>query len=105
MGVKEDLGFLKDEIAALKKDNLYRDLFILNSPQQPDSIINSKSVINLSSNNYLGLTTHPKVIRLAKEYLEQWGAGTSAVRTIIGTMKIHDDLEKQIARFKGTEAS
>ncbi|MBI4242801.1 MAG: glycine C-acetyltransferase [Planctomycetes bacterium] len=105
MNVKKDLAFLGEEINQLKKDNLYRELFILDSAQQPLSIINSRKVVNLSSNNYLGLTTHPKVIQRAREYLEKWGAGTSAVRTIIGTMHIHNDLEKKIAMFKGTEAS
>lgn len=105
MGVKEDLGFLRGEIDRLKQDKLYRELFILETEQKPVSRINGKEVVNLSSNNYLGLTTHPKVVGRAREYLDRWGAGTAAVRTIIGTMKIHEELEDKIARFKGTEAA
>ncbi len=101
----EILRFLHEEIRQLKEQNLYRELFILSTPQMPTSIINGKKVVNLSSNNYLGFTFNEKVINRAIEYTKKYGAGTAAVRTIIGTMDIHQKLEEQIARFKGTEAA
>lgn len=101
----EVLRFLDDEIRQLKEQGLYRDLFVLSTPQMPTSIINGKKVVNLSSNNYLGFTFNEKVIKRAIEYTQKYGAGTAAVRTIIGTMDIHQGLEEQIARFKNTEAA
>lgn len=101
----EVLRFLEDEIRQLKEQNLYRELFILSTAQMPTSIINGKKVVNLSSNNYLGFTFNEKVVRRAIEYTQKYGAGTAAVRTIIGTMDIHQQLEEQIAKFKNTEAA
>lgn len=101
----EVLRFLDDEIRQLKEQNLYRELFVLSTPQMPTSVINGRKVVNLSSNNYLGFTFNEQVVRRAIEYTQKYGAGTAAVRTIIGTMDIHQKLEEQIARFKGTEAS
>lgn len=101
----EVLRFLEDEIMQLKEQNLYRELFILSTAQMPTSIINGKKVVNLSSNNYLGFTFNEKVVRRAIEYTQKYGAGTAAVRTIIGTMDIHQQLEEQIAKFKNTEAA
>ncbi len=101
----ESLKFLDAEIAALKEQNIFRPLRVLETPQQPVSVIDGKRVINLSSNNYLGLATHPKLIAAAKKAIDDFGVGTAAVRTIIGTQTIHQELEKKIARFKGTEAS
>jgi glycine C-acetyltransferase len=105
MLVKERLSFLDDELNELKRQHLYRELFVLQSEQKPVSIINYKKVVNLSSNNYLGLTTHPRVLNASRDAIDKWGAGTAAVRTIIGTMQLHQDLEDKIARFKGTEAA
>lgn len=102
---KKALAFLDDELAALRRENLYRDAAVLATAQKPRSKINGRNVVNLSSNNYLGLTTHPKVTATAIRYAKKWGAGTAAVRSIIGTMKIHNELEEKIAKFKGTEAS
>jgi glycine C-acetyltransferase len=76
----------------------------LEGEQKPISIFDGKEVINLSSNNYLGLTTHPKLRRAAVDATRKYGVGSGAVRTIAGTMKIHMDLEEQIARFKKAEA-
>ena len=73
---------------------------ILEGEQKPVAMFDGKEVINLSSNNYLGLTTHPKLRRAAIDATRKYGVGSGAVRTIAGTMKMHMELEEQIARFK-----
>jgi glycine C-acetyltransferase len=73
--------------------------------QGPVCNIDGKKVINLSSNNYLGLTNHPKMVKAAIEATKKYGVGAGAVRTIIGTLKIHEELEKKIAKFKGVESA
>jgi glycine C-acetyltransferase len=78
---------------------------VLGSAQDTEVVVDGKHVLNLSSNNYLGLTTHPKLKAAMIEATEQWGAGSGAVRTIAGTMTIHEDLERRLAEFKHTEAS
>jgi len=97
--------FLTDELNELKEKSLYRKLRILQSAQLPVSKIDGKEVINLSSNNYLGLATHPRLKKAAIAATEKFGVGAGAVRPIIGTMEIHDQLEKELAKFKHTEAS
>lgn len=99
------LAFLGEELEELRRQNLYRDLFELDTAQRPLAVINGRQVINLSSNNYLGLTTHPRLAEAAKDAIDRWGVGTSAVRTIIGTMTLHQELERKLAWFKGTEAA
>jgi len=79
-------------------------LRVLEGEQKPVATFDGKEVINLSSNNYLGLTTHPKLRRAAIDATRKYGVGSGAVRTITGTMKIHMELEEQIARFKKVEA-
>jgi glycine C-acetyltransferase len=96
--------YLHAALEDLKAKHLYFQLRILEGEQKPIAVIDGKEVINLSSNNYLGLTTHPKLRRSAIEAIRRWGVGSGAVRSIVGTMKIHIELEEQIARFKGTEA-
>ena len=96
--------YLHAALEDLKAKHLYSRLRILDGEQKPIAVIDGKEVINLSSNNYLGLTTHPKLRRSAIEAIRRWGVGSGAVRSIVGTMKIHVELEEQIARFKGTEA-
>jgi glycine C-acetyltransferase len=97
--------FLKQELDELKSSGGYRPLFELQSAQQPLSIIRGRLVVNLSSNNYLGLATHPRMIRAAHEAIDRFGVGTAAVRIIIGTMTIHEQLERRLAEFKGTPAA
>jgi glycine C-acetyltransferase len=99
------MNFLKEELDELKKKSLYRKLRILQSPQEPVSVIDGKKVVNLSSNNYLGLATHPRLKKAAISAVEKWGVGAGAVRPIIGTMEIHDQLERELAAFKHTEAT
>lgn len=96
--------YLHDAMEDLKAQHLHFRLRILEGEQKPIATVDGKEVINLSSNNYLGLTTHPALRRAAIDAIRKYGVGSGAVRTIVGTMKIHMELEEQIARFKGTEA-
>src|SRR5258706_9557102 len=98
-------NWLDDQITGLKEQNLYKPLVELQSEQGGRITVNGRRVINLSSNNYLGLNTHPALKKAAIEAIVQWGAGAGAARTIIGTMSIHEQLEKRIAEFKHVEAS
>ncbi|MBI3551735.1 MAG: glycine C-acetyltransferase [Elusimicrobia bacterium] len=99
------MSFLDEENAQLKAEGRLVKLRLLETAQKPVSVIDGKKVVNLTSNNYLDLADHPNLKKAAKDAIDRWGVGTAAVRPIIGTMTIHDDLEKKIAKFKGTEAS
>ncbi len=99
------LAFLADEIEELKRQNLYRPLRVLSTPQAAEVVVDGKELLNLSSNNYLGLTTHPKLKEAAIAAVRDFGAGSGAVRTIAGTMTIHEQLEADLAVFKHTEAA
>lgn len=104
-GMRHDpLAFLSDELSSLKQQNLYRSLRILEDEQKARTSFDHRSVVNLSSNNYLGLTTHPRLRRKALEALERYGVGSGSVRTIAGTMSIHMELERKLAEFKNVEA-
>ncbi len=98
------LDFVAQEIDELKRQGVFRPLRVLSSAQGPRAVIDGKSVINLSSNDYLGLANDPRLKDAAVAATEKWGAGTAAVRTIIGTMEMHLELERRLAKFKGTEA-
>ncbi|MFA7533551.1 MAG: aminotransferase class I/II-fold pyridoxal phosphate-dependent enzyme, partial [Tissierellaceae bacterium] len=100
-----ELGFLKEKIEELKKDGVYRKLPVLETPNKAEVILNGKEVINLSSNNYLGFANHPRLKKAAIEAVENFGAGAGAVRTIIGNMSLHEELEDVLAKFKREEAS
>jgi glycine C-acetyltransferase len=97
--------FLVDELDQLRQQGLFRPLRVLGSAQDTEVVVDGKHVLNLSSNNYLGLTTHPRLKKAMIEATEQWGAGSGAVRTIAGTMTIHEELERRLAEFKHTQAS
>jgi glycine C-acetyltransferase len=101
----DPLSFLGDEIEALKSQGLYRNLRVLDKEQAARTVVDGRSVVNLSSNNYLGLTTHPKLKQKALAALEQFGVGTGSVRTIAGTMALHVELERRLAEFKKTDAT
>jgi glycine C-acetyltransferase len=103
--VRPQLHYLHDVLEELKAQHLYQKLPVLSAEQKPVTIVNGREVINLSSNNYLGLAAHPKLKRASIEATRKFGVGTGAVRTIAGTMTIHLELEEQIARFKQTEAA
>jgi glycine C-acetyltransferase len=102
---KAQLQYLTDELNKMREQKVYQKLRILETEQLPVSRFDGREVINLSSNNYLGLTTHPKLRQRALEATEKLGVGSGAVRTIAGTMAIHMELEEKIARFKQVEAS
>ncbi|MDQ0216991.1 glycine C-acetyltransferase [Peribacillus cavernae] len=97
--------YLQEELEAMQKAGTFRRLIPLESEQGSKVIINGKEVIQLSSNNYLGLTSHPRLRRAALEAVEKYGVGTGSVRTIAGTLAMHEQLEKKLAGFKHTEAS
>lgn len=99
------LDFLKDEIQRLKDEHLYQNLKPFEGMQGPEIIMEGRRILNFSSNNYLGLTSHPKLIEAAVKATEEYGVGAGAVRTIIGTMTIHEELEKKLADFKHCEAT
>jgi glycine C-acetyltransferase len=98
-------AFLSEELDALRQNHLFRNLRVLEGRQLPEACFDGHSDINLSSNNYLGLNTHRRLVDAAKEATEAFGVGSGAVRTIAGTMQIHLELEEAIARFKHVEAS
>ncbi len=100
----DPLAFLDDEVAALKERHLYRPLRVMSSAQGPIVSIDDRRLISLSSNDYLGLTHHPRVRAAALEAVREFGAGSGAVRTIAGTMSMHEALEAELAEFKGTPA-
>ncbi|MFO7310659.1 MAG: glycine C-acetyltransferase [Bacillota bacterium] len=99
------LAFLADEIAAMKAQGVFRYPRVFEGPQGPRAIIDGREVVNLSSNNYLGLANHPRVREAAIKAIEEYGAGTASVRSIAGTMSLHAELERRLAAFKRTEAA
>lgn len=96
--------FLNEQIQQLKEQHLYKAPRIMETPAGGRVRMNGKEVVNLSSNNYLGLANHPQVRKAAIEAIEKWGVGAGAVRWIGGTMTIHDELEERLAKFKKVEA-
>src|SRR6476620_11833108 len=100
----DPLDYLSRDLDALKQQGLYRHLRILDGEQSHKSTFDHQQVVNLSSNNYLGLTTHPKLREKALEAVRQLGVGSGSVRSIAGTMDIHMELERRLAAFKKTEA-
>ena len=96
---------LAEELEELRQGGLYRPLRVIESPQGTEVVIGGRRLINLSSNNYLGLNTHPRLVEATIEATRAFGAGSGAVRTIAGTMSIHEELERRLADFKHTEAS
>jgi len=102
--VNDPLAFLDDEVAALRERHLYRSLRVMSSAQGPIVSIDDRRLISLSSNDYLGLTHHPRLRAAAIEAVREFGVGSGAVRTIAGTMSMHEALEAELAEFKGTPA-
>ena len=101
----DPLQYLTAELASLREQGLYRSLRVLDGEQRAHTSVDHRSVVNLSSNNYLGLTTHPRLRERAAAALEALGVGSGSVRTIAGTMAIHLELEARLAAFKNTEAA
>jgi glycine C-acetyltransferase len=101
---KEIGSFLAEELEQIKKDGLFKSERVISGPQGADvALTNGAQVINLCSNNYLGLSAHPEVIKAAKDTLDTHGFGMSSVRFICGTQDIHKTLEQKIASFYQTE--
>jgi glycine C-acetyltransferase len=98
------LSYLADEINELKRQNLYRPLRTMTGPQAVHTVVDGRPVISLSSNNYLGLTTHPHLVEAAEQAVQDLGVGTGAVRTIAGATALIDELERRLADFKHVEA-
>ncbi len=98
------LGFLQEELQNLKEQGLYRMPRVLQGQQEAKAVFDGRDVINLSSNNYLGLTTHPRLKQAAVDAVERYGVGSGAVRTIAGTMDLHLELEQKLAEFKQVDA-
>ncbi|MBO1264970.1 glycine C-acetyltransferase [Proteiniclasticum sp. SCR006] len=97
--------FLTENLDDLKKKGLYNEIDVLEGSNGPKIKINGRELINLSSNNYLGLAGNERLKKAAKDATDKYGVGAGAVRTINGTMDIHVELEEKIAKFKGTEAA
>ncbi|OFJ79804.1 glycine C-acetyltransferase [Staphylococcus sp. HMSC056G08] len=98
-------GFLDENIQYLKDNGLYNEIDIVEGANGPEITINGEKYINLSSNNYLGLATDEDLKKVAKEAIDHYGVGAGAVRTINGTLDVHETLENTLAEFKGTEAA
>jgi len=101
---RPQLSYLTDQMNELKAKGTHFNLRVLEDEQAPECTIDGKHVINIASNNYLGLTTHPRLRAAAMDALKKYGVGSGAVRTVAGTMRIHMQLEEKIAKFKNVEA-
>ena len=101
----DPLAYLDKELNGLREQGLFRPLRVLDGEQGAHASIDHRSVVNLSSNNYLGFTSHPRLRQHALDALSSLGVGTGSVRTIAGTMQIHMELERRLATFKKTEAT
>ena len=97
--------FIEQKLEEIRSRNLYRQLKVVDGEQDATVRLNGREVLNLSSNNYLGLANHPALKQAAREALDRWGCGSGASRLISGNMTAHEELEQRIARFKGTEAA
>lgn len=104
-GTTNPLAYLDETLAELRSQGLFRSLRQLRGEQLPRARFDGRDVINLSSNNYLGLTTHPRLREAALQAVKDLGVGSGSVRTIAGTMELHLQLERRIAQFKKTEAA
>ncbi len=100
----DPLDDLRLELESLREQALYRPLVVMSGPQTAETTMNGRKVISLSSNNYLGLATHPHLVEKALQAVRELGVGSGAVRSIAGTMELHEELERRLAVFKHTEA-
>mgnify|MGYP000724029062 CR=1 FL=1 len=94
---------IASELEEIRSAGLFKTERIISSEQGAEIIVNGKTVLNFCANNYLGLSSHPKVLEAAKKYIDYRGYGMSSVRFICGTQDIHKELEQAIAKFLGTE--
>ena len=93
----DPLQFLADELESLRAHNALGTIRVLDGPQLAKASIDGRVVVNLASNNYLGLTTHPRLREAALEATRQFGVGAGSVRTIAGTLALHEELERRLA--------
>lgn len=96
---------IKEKLQKLKNDKIFKLPPVSDGPCEAELILDGKRVINLSSNNYLGFANHKELIKAAKDSLDKYGVGAGAVRTIIGNMSVHEQLDRKIAEFKKEEAA
>ena len=101
----ETLSWIQDEIQNLKNAGLYNRIRTLSSAQGAWLVVDGKKALNFCSNNYLGLANHPRLVEAACQAVGKYGVGPAAVRTIAGTMDLHVQLEKRLAKFKGVESA
>ncbi|MEW6724361.1 MAG: glycine C-acetyltransferase [Bacillota bacterium] len=99
------LQFLEDELQSIREAGLYNNIRTIESPQGAWMVVDGRKVLNLCSNNYLGLANHPRLKEAARKAVDQFGVGPGAVRTIAGTQSLHLEMEEKLSRFKGTEAT
>ena len=102
---RDPLHYFNHLLDELRQQGVYRPLRVLQGAQESRSVFDGRSVVNLSSNNYLGLTTHPRLRERAVEAIARFGVGAGSVRTIAGTLDLHVELERRLAEFKQTEAA
>ena len=95
--------FLDEELRKIRDAGLYKDERVIQTPQGARIQVAQRDVLNFCANNYLGLSSHPELIRAAHEALDRWGYGLSSVRFICGTQTLHKELETTIARFFGSD--
>jgi glycine C-acetyltransferase len=105
MSSSQRTQWILDELDGLRQSGLFTHIRTLDSPQGAWLVVDGKQVLNFCSNNYLGLANHPRLLQAAKEAIDNYGIGPAAVRTIAGTMKLHLELERRLAAFKGVEAA
>jgi glycine C-acetyltransferase len=99
------LEWIEKELQALKDAGLYNRIRTLGSPQGAWLVVDGKKALNFCSNNYLGLANHPRILQAAREAMDKYGLGPAAVRSIAGTMELHLELERRLAKFKGVESA
>ncbi|HNS03539.1 MAG TPA: glycine C-acetyltransferase [Anaerolineae bacterium] len=99
------LAWLQEELDDLREVGRYTNIRTLDSPQGAWLVVDGKKVLNFCSNNYLGLANHPRIVQAAKAAIDRYGVGPGAVRTIAGTMTLHETLERKLAEFKGADAA
>jgi len=100
---EDKLSFIDQDVASLKEAGLFINIRTIGSPAGPWMIVDGKRVLNLCTNNYLGLANHPRLKAAARRAVDDWGAGPTAVRSIAGTLALHVELERRLAAFKGVE--
>jgi len=101
--VREVLAFVRQELEALRQESLLVTIRTLESPQGAWIVVDGRKVLNLCSNNYLGFCNDPALKDAAKRAIDEFGVGPGAVRTIAGTLRLHVELERKLAQFKGAE--